>query len=216
MRPCHHAYCMAYYRLIHWHGRVCARLDAGKRMIYPFRHGIIFSELLEPEGLTPKQAQYVRAIRDSGAALLHLINDILDLSKLEAGKMGGTLVVESKVGQGTLFRLRFPNVRVSGRLPVGDHAQPGGAVDFNHFAPATLLVVDDNQTNSARPEGALRSAGDLCRHAHHLCRRLRHRPNGKSPRRISQPDRVHRNRLGPGPTATGMRRCRMLAEQISK
>jgi signal transduction histidine kinase/CheY-like chemotaxis protein len=244
-----------------------------------------FSELLEPEGLTPKQSQYVRAIRDSGAALLRLINDILDLSKLEAGKlelhpdptdmrdscqflrtvfgqqavmkslqlhfqlspnlprallldrlrlrqvlvnlltnaikftdqgsiktrvswesqgdarngtllidvedtgigipaaeldevfkpfvqaeslrttdkegtgigltivkrltelMGGSLTVESKVGQGTVFRLRFANVPVSGRLPVGDHAEPGGAVDFNDFAPATLLVVDDNQTN---------------------------------------------------------------------
>jgi signal transduction histidine kinase/CheY-like chemotaxis protein len=244
-----------------------------------------FSELLEPDGLTPKQSQYVRAIRDSGAALLHLINDILDLSKLEAGKlelhpdptdmrdscgflrtvfgqqavtkslqlqfelspnlprallldrlrlrqvlvnllsnaikftergcvktrvfwesqgdgrsgtllidvedtgigipageleevfkpfvqaearqtaeregtgigltivkrltelMGGSLAVDSKVGQGTVFHLRFPNVPVSGRLPVGDHAEPGGAVDFNDFAPATLLVVDDNQTN---------------------------------------------------------------------
>ncbi len=246
-----------------------------------------FSELLEPEGLTPKQSQYVRAIRDSGAALLHLINDILDLSKLEAGKlelhpdptdmrdsceflrtvfgqqavmkslqlqfelspnlprallldrlrlrqvlvnllsnaikftehgcvktrvswqsqadgrsgtlligvedtgmgipageldevfkpfvqaesartaekegtgigltivkrltelMGGSLAVESKIGQGTVFHLRFPNVPVSGRLPVGDHAEPGGAVDFNDFAPATLLVVDDNPTNRA-------------------------------------------------------------------
>ncbi len=244
-----------------------------------------FSELLEPDGLTPKQAQYVRAIRDSGAALLHLINDILDLSKLEAGKlelhpdptdmrdscgflrtvfgqqavmkslqlqfelspnlprallldrlrlrqvlvnllsnaikftergcvkmrvfwesqengrsgtllidvedtgigipaeeldevfkpfvqaespqtaqkegtgigltivkrltelMGGSLTVQSTVGQGTVFHLRFANVPVSGRLPVGDHAEPGGVVDFNDFAPATLLVVDDNQTN---------------------------------------------------------------------
>jgi len=44
-------------------------------------------ELLEPEGLTPKQSQYVRAIRDSGASLLQLIHDILDLSKLEAGKL---------------------------------------------------------------------------------------------------------------------------------
>jgi signal transduction histidine kinase/CheY-like chemotaxis protein len=250
-----------------------------------------FSELLEPDGLTPKQSQYVRAIRDSGAALLHLINDILDLSKLEAGKlelhpdptdmrdscgflrtvfgqqavtkslqlqfelspnlprallldrlrlrqvlvnllsnaikftergcvktrvfwesqgdgrsgtllidvedtgigipageleevfkpfvqaearqtaeregtgigltivkrltelMGGSLAVDSKVGQGTVFHLRFPNVPVSGRLPVGDHAEPGGAVDFNDFAPATLLVVDDNSTNRAYMTG---------------------------------------------------------------
>jgi signal transduction histidine kinase/CheY-like chemotaxis protein len=250
-----------------------------------------FSELLEPDGLTPKQAQYVRAIRDSGAALLRLINDILDLSKLEAGKlelypdptdmrdscqflrtvfgqqaitkslqlqfelasnlpralmldrlrlrqvlvnllsnaikfterghvktrvswesqedgrsgtllidvedtgigipageleevfkpfvqaearqpaekegtgigltiverltklMGGSLTVNSEVGQGTVFHLRFANVPVSGRLPVGDHAAPGGAVDFNDFAPATLLVVDDNPTNRAYMAG---------------------------------------------------------------
>ncbi len=250
-----------------------------------------FSELLEPEGLTPKQSQYVRAIRDSGASLLRLINDILDLSKLEAGKlelhpdptdmrdscgflrtvfgqqavtkslqlhfelspdlprallldrlrlrqvlvnllsnaikftdqgsvktrvswksqrdgrsgtllidvedtgigipheqldevfkpfvqadsvraaekegtgigltivkrltelMGGSLTVESRVGHGTVFHLRFANVPVSGRLPVGDHAEPGGAVDFNDFAPSTLLVVDNNQTNRALMAG---------------------------------------------------------------
>jgi signal transduction histidine kinase/DNA-binding response OmpR family regulator len=250
-----------------------------------------FSELLEPDGLTPKQAQYVRAIRDSGAALLHLINDILDLSKLEAGKlelhpdptdmrdscgflrtvfgqqaltkslqlqfeispdlpralmldrlrlrqvlvnllsnaikftergcvktrvswepqgegrsgtlmidvedtgigipaeelqevfkpfvqaegqqtaekegtgigltivkrltelMGGSVTVESTVGQGTVFHLRFANVPVSGRLPVGDHAEAGGAVDFNDFTPVTLLVVDDNPTNRAYMAG---------------------------------------------------------------
>ena len=67
--------------------------------------------------------------------------------------MGGSLTVESTVGQGTVFHLRFANVPVSGRLPVGDHAEPGGAVDFNDFAPATLLVVDDNQTNRALMAG---------------------------------------------------------------
>jgi signal transduction histidine kinase/DNA-binding response OmpR family regulator len=250
-----------------------------------------FSELLEPEGLTPKQSQYVRAIRDSGASLLQLINDILDLSKLEAGKlelhpdptdmrdsceflrtvfgqqavlkslqlqfelspnlprallldrlrlrqvlvnllgnaikftergfvktrvswqcekdaetgtllidvedtgigipadkleevfqpfvqadsrrtaeregtgmgltivkrvtelMGGSLAVESSPGHGTTFHLRFPDVPVSGLAPVGDHARPGGAVDFDDFAPATVLVADDNQTNRALMAG---------------------------------------------------------------
>ena len=244
-----------------------------------------FSELLEPEGLTPKQSQYVRAIRDSGASLLTLINDILDLSKLEAGKlelhldptdmrdsceflrtvfgqqvltkalqlqfeispdlprallldrlrlrqvlvnllgnaikfteqggvkvrvswrsqekarsgtliidvedtgigipadkleevfqpfvqadssqtaekegtgigltivkrimdlMGGRLTVKSVVGKGTVFQLQLANVPVSERLPLGDHAEPGEAVNFNDFAPATLLVADDHQAN---------------------------------------------------------------------
>jgi CheY-like chemotaxis protein len=38
-------------------------------------------------------------------------------------------------------------------LPVGDHAAPGGEVDFNDFAPASLLVVDDNPTNRALMAG---------------------------------------------------------------
>ncbi len=46
-----------------------------------------FGELLEGESLTPRQGQYVRAIRQSGKSLLTLVNDVLDLSKLEAGKL---------------------------------------------------------------------------------------------------------------------------------
>ena len=46
-----------------------------------------FSELLVPEMDSSRQKEYLEGIRSSGRSLLSLINDILDLSKIEAGKM---------------------------------------------------------------------------------------------------------------------------------
>ncbi|MCB0251907.1 MAG: hybrid sensor histidine kinase/response regulator, partial [Anaerolineae bacterium] len=43
--------------------------------------------LLLDTDLSPNQRSYAEAIRESGAALLALINDILDYSKLNAGKL---------------------------------------------------------------------------------------------------------------------------------
>ena len=45
------------------------------------------TELLQNTGLTPQQQQFVQVISGSGKALLNIINDILDYSKIEAGKM---------------------------------------------------------------------------------------------------------------------------------
>jgi CheY-like chemotaxis protein len=45
------------------------------------------SELLLTSGLTPAQRQFAHGIKTSGDALLALINDILDLSKVEAGRL---------------------------------------------------------------------------------------------------------------------------------
>ncbi len=56
----------------------------------PLNSIIGFSDLITEEGisLTPESlTQYNAAIKSSGTHLLHLINDILDLSKIEAGKM---------------------------------------------------------------------------------------------------------------------------------
>jgi PAS domain S-box-containing protein len=54
-------------------------------------NGIIgFSDMLKEKyagGLNEKQDQYIQAIQDSGRHLLSLINDILDLTKVEAGRM---------------------------------------------------------------------------------------------------------------------------------
>ncbi len=46
-----------------------------------------FSELLAVDLNDPKQESYIEAMRVAGNSLLTLINDILDLSKIEAGKM---------------------------------------------------------------------------------------------------------------------------------
>jgi signal transduction histidine kinase len=54
----------------------------------PLNSIIGFSDVLGSiESLDPKQKRYVENIRSSGRMLLEMINDILDLAKIEAGKM---------------------------------------------------------------------------------------------------------------------------------
>jgi len=45
------------------------------------------SQLLEQTRLSPEQAEYLELIQSSGASLLNILNDVLDFSKVEAGKM---------------------------------------------------------------------------------------------------------------------------------
>ena len=67
--------------------------------------------------------------------------------------MGGSVTVASVMEQGSAFHLRFPNVAISARLANSEKSAPASEVDFNELRPATLLVVDDNETNCRLIEG---------------------------------------------------------------
>lgn len=96
----------------------------------PLNSLLILSKLLgdNPGGnLTDEQVKYAHTIRSSGEDLLTLINDILDLSKIEAGHVqmrpGGVTLEALSAGMRQVFQpiadergLRF-NIRGMGRCP---------------------------------------------------------------------------------------------------
>jgi len=69
----------------------CAKSSFLATMSHELRtpmNGVIgMAQLLEMTGLTEEQKEYVDLLTKSGKSLLSLINDILDLSKIEAGKI---------------------------------------------------------------------------------------------------------------------------------
>jgi signal transduction histidine kinase/CheY-like chemotaxis protein len=87
------------------------------------------------------QAEPRSSDENQGAGLgLNIVKRLMELMK-------GTVTLESVPGKGSVFHLSIPNVSISARLPVSDLAEDNEPVDFDDFESATLLVVDDNETN---------------------------------------------------------------------
>ena len=87
----------------------------------PLNSLLILAKLLaeNPDGnLTAKQVEFAERIHEAGSDLLQLINDILDLSKVEAGKMD---VHPARIALDTLRRLRGRHV------PPADRGEGPGA-----------------------------------------------------------------------------------------
>jgi PAS domain S-box-containing protein len=80
-------------------------------------NGILgFAELLKEPGLSGEEHQdYIRIIEKSGAYMLSIINDIVDISKIEAGLMK-TVIKESNVNEQIEYTYNFfkPEVEAKG------------------------------------------------------------------------------------------------------
>lgn len=104
----------------------------------PLNAIIGFSEVLEARmfgELNDKQAEYARDIHDAGRHLLALINDILDLSKVEAGRM-----------ELELAEFDLPQLLESAALLVRERAQAHGmSLEINVDESLDGIVGDERR-----------------------------------------------------------------------
>ena len=127
-------------------------------------NGIVgMAHLLRDAGLTPEQAGMADTLLESGEHLISLINDILDLSKIEAGRMEleqvgfdlerlcrlvCDILGEKAVGSGTRLSVRIR--REKGRRVLGDPGRlrqvlfnlVGNAIKFSPGGNVRLTVDD--------------------------------------------------------------------------
>ena len=104
----------------------------------PLNSLLILAKLLadNPDGnLTEKQTEFATTIHNAGSELLGLINDILDLSKVEAGKMDVNIGEVSVADELAALERSF--------LPVAAEKGLSFELDFAENAPPT--VVTDEQ-----------------------------------------------------------------------
>jgi two-component system sensor histidine kinase/response regulator len=146
-------------------------------------NGVIgMADLLFSSAITPEQREYAQTIRQSADSLLRIVDDILDISKIEAGKLSVRSVdfdldelldeitdvfAERAAAKGIRFRsIIYPDVH---RQLRGDALRirqvivnlVGNAIKFTSEGEVTLSVMQDAETESRSLEASeSRGAGD--------------------------------------------------------
>jgi signal transduction histidine kinase len=103
----------------------------------PLNAIIGFSEVLQEQmfgELNEQQAEYVQDVLEAGRHLLALINDILDLSKVEAGRM-----------ELDLAEVSLPEVLRSGLMMHGERASRGGITLDLSIDPDDIVIEADER-----------------------------------------------------------------------
>jgi signal transduction histidine kinase len=123
----------------------------------PLNSVIGFSDVLSEQVFGPlndEQAQYVTDILDSGQHLLSLVNDILDLAKIEAGSMelARGPVVMSRLVERTIQMFRERAIRLGIRL-VGQVGEEVGQVEADERRLKQLLYNLLSNALKFTPEG---------------------------------------------------------------
>ncbi|MFN8153364.1 MAG: response regulator [Bacteroidia bacterium] len=136
----------------------------------PLNSIIILSRLLaenKDENLTRKQLEFAHVVHKSGSDLLTLINDILDLSKIEAGKIEieKTLIHTSELGNETINGLR--------QLAQEKNIQ----LEFNAPSPAESLIHTDQLRLSQILKNLLSNAIKFTHKGGNVSLTIQHHPN---------------------------------------
>jgi PAS domain S-box-containing protein len=69
--------------------------------------------------------------------------------------MNGAVSVESEPGQGSTFRMIFPDIKVAQHTDVTEESESRSADIYIEFEPATIMLVDDVEHNRALIKGYL-------------------------------------------------------------
>ncbi len=92
-----------------------------------------YGELLEAHTVDPDNLACIDAIRRNGRHLLEIVNDILDLSKIEAGMLRAELV---RMAPGGILRDAVESLRVRA-------AEKGLSLDLSHEGPLPATIESD-------------------------------------------------------------------------